>query len=135
MKFKVGDFCYSEFDLVEIKEIEKNPTRITEISDGYFNRVSHNLNDDCLPISLRTKILSEKVKEYHSKISELSSPNLNFPDIHRKYVHDWKQMCLAEDAQEATEMLRKLENFTYSIIEKVNQNQLEEIDNIKIFKG
>jgi hypothetical protein len=130
-KFKIGDWCFYEFKLVQIEDTEEN--RITAVSDGYVTRRSYDLSDRCYPMEMKVKLISDDVY-YWSKQFQLVK-NLNHPDIHRKLVEIWVDMCENKNDDAKLKVLyERLNAFSETIMKKVKDLSLEEVEGVKIFR-
>jgi hypothetical protein len=58
-KFKKGDWCFCEFKLQQIMEM--NGTKITEVSDGYVRHSGSDLSNRCFPLDSNIKTISDNV--------------------------------------------------------------------------
>jgi hypothetical protein len=130
-KFKEGEKCYHCFELVTVKITNKD--KIEEVTDGFFSCSSYDLSDYCFPDNAQIKNISEYVKNMYKLVSNLNG-NLNFPEIRRRFVDIWIDMCINIDNDKELEGLSmKLDNFASTIIERYKQYKTIEVDDIKIF--
>lgn len=129
---KIGDWCFKEFKLSQIKEIEKG--RITSTSDGYFVSSSWDLNDRCFPLDLEVLRSSSEV-EYWSDKLHACKQKLNYPDINRKLVEIWVEMCENKDNVEKLKAsYEKVRNFAQAVIDKSNALKENVVEGVSIFK-
>ena len=97
-KFKKGEWCFCEFILQQVTETNKD--RITEVSDGYFTHGGHDLSDRCYPMEMRVKIISDDVNYWRNEFHRLKNNSLNHPDLNRKLIDMWVDMCENRNNQE-----------------------------------
>jgi len=130
--FRQGDWCFCEFKLQQIKEMEKNC--ITSVTDGNFSHGSSDLSDRCYPLEMKYKQISENVDYWKKKIQELNNNSLNYPDIHRAFIEKWCEMCdNADDHDKLRILYDKLAEFSRTIISKVQDSRTEIVDGVRIF--
>jgi hypothetical protein len=91
VKFEKGDWCFCEFKLQQILEVDGDKVR--EVSDGSFRLSSSDLSDRCYPLDLKVKRISDSVSYYRDKLHEIKSLNLNYPDLNRELIGRWCEMC------------------------------------------
>ena len=132
--FKVDDWVYHEFELVQIKEIEDD--KVTKVTDGVFSTWSMDLNKYCFPIDMEIKQISDMVKEHYQEINNINFRCLNLPDIHRKFVEYWVEMCesVNEEQDFYIDIKSKYLSFFENIKGELNKLKEFEIERIKIFK-
>lgn len=131
--FKKGDWCFSEFQLKQIKKMEDG--RITSVSDGSFITGSYDLTDECFPVTMEIKKVSEEFEYWRRKIHELNCNSLNHPEIHRDLVQRWVRICEKIDDKEfVKEQLNFLESFCTEIIKTVKELREQKVGTVRIFK-
>ena len=132
-KFKEGDWCFCEFKLQQIRKMEND--KITEVSDGYLCLSSSDLSDRSYPIETKYKLISDEVQHWNDEIHELDNCGLNYPDIHRKLVEIWSEMCENADNQDKLQKLYdNLAKFGNAIVRKVKDLGFERIDGVRLFR-
>lgn len=134
-EYKKGDWVFCEFELSQIKEVDDN-ANITDVSNGSIRTGGRDLNSKCYPLDLKVKVLSEHVKDWSDRLHDLECNSLNYPDIHKKLVQKWCEMCdNREDQDKMREKMNELDEFCRTIVDKVN-NELrqEEVGDVKLFK-
>lgn len=124
MNFKVGDWGYHEFELVQVTEIDDNWVIVTT------GRIESCGNINLYPLSIGSKLTSEYVSYYKEELRKVGR-NLNWPDIHRKYVSMWKDIVEETDDKRREELHYDVRNFTSRCIESLNDAS---VDNVKIFR-
>lgn len=128
-KFKEGDWCYNEFDLNMIKEL--NEDGITGLTNGYIESWGHHV-DELFPQTLLIKTISEEYEYNHKKIMNLKTNSLNIPDIRRKFVVMWMECC-NDKKENIKKHYEKLYKFVDEITKKVNEIKETKIEGINIF--
>jgi hypothetical protein len=126
--WKLNDFCFWEYELVQITEIKDG--RIREVTTGYISAGSSDFSDRILPITIKTKIISEAFKEYSNRLHSMNC-GLNYPDIHRYLVNKWYEACLLNNNEaikiiydEINKFILDLKEITYS----------KTVNGIKVFR-
>lgn len=131
--FKKGDWCYCQFKLQQI--METTDSRITEVSDGYFRTGSHDHSDECFPVTMDVKRISDDVEYWYKEFHNLKNNALNHPDLHRKLVEMWVEMCLnKDDEKKLKELYVKLNTFGKAIVDKIHDLNYEEINGVRLFR-
>jgi hypothetical protein len=130
--FKVGDWCFCEFKLQQIKRMEDD--EIMGVTDGFFEHGGH-LTDRCFPMDMDIKRISNDVEYWHNEFHKLKNNALNHPDLNWKLIDMWVEMCNnRNDEKKLKELYEKLNAFGDAIVKKVRDFSLEEVDGIKIFR-
>lgn len=138
LDWNIGDWCFSEFELKQIKDIRKfkDGNAITEVTDGYFSHSGIFLNDICYPMDITIKLISENFKHYSDKLHQVQDLELKkgFPNIHRKLVRRWCKCCDdKDDIEKIQEHYSKLEEwYILSVdgIKELRKLKLKKIDTI-----
>ena len=135
IKWKVGDWCFFEYELVQIKEVEKDG-RVTCLSDGYFKTGSFDARDRIFPLDLQGEIISEYFESKYKTLKRLQgSQALNFPGIHKWFVQEWvRQMSKRNLDNFDNSWPNNLLDFVRKIEEKFNNISCLKVENIKIIK-
>jgi len=132
-KWKVGDWCFFEFELYQIQEC--NEEIVGEVTNGCVACSGKDLSDRCFPLDLRIKVISEEFYLYSDKIHKLNYNSLNIPDIHRYMVNLWVDTCNHKDNNEFIKnnysILKNLYNKITESIDNVSKNTF---DNVMLFK-
>lgn len=128
-QFKEGDWIFYEFNLYQIETID--PERgVLSITDSHFNRGGYSLTEDCFPMSLDVKYVSDNVRYYYNEIHKFKG--LNFPDIQRELVRRWKEIINCEPDKRKI-LWENLESFYRDIKGGVEKRWVEVVGNIKLF--
>lgn len=94
-EYKVGDWVFYEFRLVQIKEIEEG--KVTQISDGFFSTFGLDLGHNIVPLTLKNKCVSDRTRVVYENLYESAGSSkwkyLNWPEIHPKFVSLWLDLC------------------------------------------
>lgn len=132
-KFQKGDWCFCEFRLQQIMNVDGN--RITEVSDGIMIMLSNDLSDRCFPLDLSIKICSDNVAYWSKRFHELNNNSLNYPDLKRELINRWIVMCEnKDDKDKLQELYDSLSKFGNAVIKRVNELKHEEIDGVALFR-
>lgn len=129
-QWKVGDWCFCEFKLQQIIEAEEG--RVTSVSDGFFNHGSHSLNDRCFPLSLFNKRASDEAENWSALIHKMGT-GLNYPDIHRKLVALWYDICEGGE-ERAEETFKALSDFGMGVQKAVDASKRTVIADVRLYK-
>jgi hypothetical protein len=111
--FKVGDWCFCEFTLQQIKEMEDDD--ITRVSDGTCSHSGNSLNHECFPLTMDNKNISGCFETYMQKIRDLPLRHINMPDIYSQMVILWSSACRYMEESGAPER-EKWENIDKTIL-------------------
>lgn len=130
--FKINDWCFCEFELQQIKRMEEG--RVTEVTTGQFCMSSHDLTDRCFPITMPVKIASDNMQYWHKEFHKLSMAGLNYPDLHRRLVSMWVDICEESNEEILKSLYKKLEEFGRSILNRVRDLKYEEVDGLSLFR-
>lgn len=133
-KFKKDDWCFFEFELFQVKETEDN--RITRVTDGYFEHSGHDLSDTCFPVDMKIKVSSDESHTLYKRIREAAgNSNINYPDIHRKIVELWVDLCENQNNNNKyNEAWVNLQTFGNDMVRKLRDMKFEEIGGVKILR-
>lgn len=131
--FKQGDWCFCEFELRQVKRTEGD--RITEVSNGFISHSSLDLSDRCYPLEMKYKLISDEVNYWNKEFHNLKNNALNHPDLNRKLIEMWCELCDNADNEEVLKKLyRNLSEFGNTIVSKVRDLSYEEVEGIRIFR-
>jgi len=134
--FKVGDWCYYDFDLNLIKEMRGKC--VTLVSTGYINTFGNSL--DCFPLIVEIKLISENFKSWEDKIRESAksvNANINWPGLHGRFVTEWIRCCYAQLKHQenlVSKYFDEIECFAKKWIDKLTIESSQEIDGVPIFR-
>ena len=133
LKFQKGEWCFCEFRLQQIMETEEN--RITRVSDGMIRSSSSDLSDRCYPLEMDVKCISDTVAYWSTKFHELKNKSLNLPDLNRELIRRWAELCdNRKDENRSKELYDSLNNFGMSVLRKVHDLSLEEVEGVSLFR-
>ena len=97
--FKVKDWCFCEFELVQIQKIEDG--QIHGVTDGYIDH-GGNLTNECFPLNFEVILISEKFRDYWNAIIKTCHPKTG--NAHSRLVEWWTECC--ENKDDEREILR-----------------------------
>lgn len=130
---KVGDWCFCEYKLSQIMEMDEG--RITEVSDSMFRHSGHDLSDRCFPLSLMNCNISMCFQDMSDKIHSKGSNSLNYPDIHRHLVELWVNACTNADVKEkAQKLIEDGNKFIQEILDKCQSLNHLSVQGIPLFR-
>jgi hypothetical protein len=134
VKFKQGEWVWYEHKLVQIKKITEG--RVTEVTDGYISSGFHDLSDDCFPMDIRAKLVSEEYDASYKKLrKEAGNLNLNYPDIHRLYVSEWKSvMEERHDDKAIADGYARLRAFEKEFTDAIERSQSAQVAGVSLFR-
>jgi hypothetical protein len=132
-KFKVGDWCFHEAELVQIKKMEGD--RICEVSTGMVNVSSNDLSDMCFPMELTIKRISDAVEYYKKEFHRIGPSGLNHPDINRKVHELWANTCnhFGDDKLFQSNW-EKVEKFCDAVLRKIKDVKSEDVNGVELFR-
>ena len=126
--YKVGDFCFYKFQLVQI--LKMNGNLITAVSDGNIKTTSGEdgyLTSIC-PLTL-TNIANSNAMMRIKKELENKTRNINWTHIHSYLIEKWIDICNTEDVKKRNDIWEKVQNFKWKIIDIYNGY----VDGVKVF--
>lgn len=132
-KYQVRDWVVYEFEIAMIKAMDEN--KIQEVSTGTISTSGHELNSQCYPLTLASKVIAEYYKHYSDKLHSLKA-HLNMPDIHRHIVRLWiAGMECHLDKNEAGLIAKEnqLKDFYQEVESIVNDKTNITVDGVRIF--
>jgi hypothetical protein len=132
MKWKVGDWCFYEFNLHQIKEVSNG--YIKEVTDGSFCTSGSNLNECAFAMELRIKSISDSVEYWSQKLHTELKNGANFPDIHRFLVQKWVEACHATTKEQTTKVLREVADFSTTMIRKFEDFKYEQVSGVRLMR-
>lgn len=130
MGFKLGDWCFFEFELHQIKEIKEG--RINEVFDGISSCGGYDLNDRCFPLTLDIKRRSDSVYYWYRKF--MDDRHLNHPELTNRLVEMWVDLCNENDKEKLQSHYTKIDQFGHSVINARDDFRIREVDGIKIIR-
>ena len=84
-KLTVGQWVFFEFKLACIEQIEED--RVTKVTTGYMSCSSFNISQNCFPLDVHGKIVSEEFDHQYDKLyTKWKHSHLNWPDLHCWFV-------------------------------------------------
>ena len=114
--FKISDWCFCEFKLSQIQDIDNGQVR--EISTGFIV-MSGLLSDRCFPLSKHVLMASSEADHWKKELHSRMVPNM--PDVHRKLVRLWCEICESEGDEKRTEKsYEAIRAFAKGIIDRVD---------------
>jgi hypothetical protein len=133
-KFKVGEWCFFEFDLFQVKKTEDS--RITSVTDGYLEHGGYDLSDRCFPLDMTAKVSSNEVESWYQSIrKEAGNSNINYPSLHERLCELWSEMCRTRnDDVRYAKCHKNLQDFGNKVVKKIKDMKYEEVDGIKILR-
>jgi hypothetical protein len=132
--FKEGDWCFCDFELQQITEIKDG--LIKETKNGYLSHGGHDLTDDCFPLDLSVKNISQTVMGWRNRFHNIKNNSLNYPDLNRKLIGMWRFMCENKDDVEALrELYDELDDFGNSIVQATDDLSTMEVGGVKLFRN
>ena len=133
-KYKVGDWCFCEFKLQQIKGMDGD--RITCVTDGFFSHSGHDLSDRCFPLEMKVKTSSEEIETWYKSIRDAAGNfNINYPEIHNKFIELWVHLC--ENTEHDilyAKYWEELQNFGIELTQKLRDLKYEEVQGIKLIR-
>ena len=131
-KFNKGDWCFCEFKLQQVQEIEDD--RITRVSDGHFTMSGRDLSDVCYPLNMRIKLISDTVAYWSAEFHNLKYYKLNHPDLNRELIKRWIEMCECTQNNDLETLYENLNNFVLKVIDKVKKSDFSEVECIELIR-
>lgn len=131
--WKVNDWCFCEFKLQQITEVEEG--RVTSVSDGRFSLGSYDLSDRCYPLDLSIKRVSDSVAYYSDKFHKLNIPGFNYPDFNRELISRWVNLCdHVKDNDTIKKLYDELQEFCNNIERTINNQRDVSIAGFNLYR-
>ena len=123
MNWKVGDVCFFEFQLSQVKEM--TGSKVTEVSTGYIGTsTGGGFNDRAFPVTLEITLISDEYETWSKELHTKGLRELNFPDIHRWLVTHWAETCQKVDDKEwIGDRYKELRDFSREILDKCQESR------------
>lgn len=123
MVWKVGDMCFFEFELSQVKEVKGG--NVIEVSTGYIRTsTGSGFNDRSFPVTLEIKLISNEYDSWSREIHKKGLRELNFPDIHRWLVAHWATTCQKpSEGDRLKERYGELSDFAREILDKCEESR------------
>ena len=131
MTWQVGDWCFCHFKLQMVKEMREG--RIVTVSDGSFELGASDLTNDCFPLSLRGKQVTDAFDYHYRRLhTELNDGRYNFPDFNRHAISEWRK-CM-EDYDKFDEGAERFAIWCDSVIEQASCLHEMNVGGIPLFR-
>lgn len=117
IKFKLGDWVFSDFELCQIDDMEED--RVTGVCTGMVSRSSRSLT--CFPITMATKRATDTVSYWWAKIQEQKGQNWNHPALHHKLESFWRALCSTDskDLVKLNEIHSEMHTFVTDVLKQM----------------
>lgn len=125
IKWHVGDWCFYDFKLVVIEEM--NGDSVKGVCDGFFN-FGGVKNDMIYPLTMKNKVISDAVSCFYTELTEINR-NLNFPLLHNYFVQKWHEVM--RDVKKSNDVYDELRKFIKDVKELIIN---AEINGMKIIR-
>jgi len=133
IEWKVGDWCFCEFKLQQIKRVEPDGS-VHEVSDGNFSH-GGDLTDRCYPLDMKVKLISDHVWYWRDAFHKLNHNSLNHPDLNRELIRRWCDMCdNRENDEKWAELRDQLNEFGDGVIKKVRDVKSETVEGVRLYR-
>lgn len=130
--FKEGDWCFCEFQLMEILKVENGI--IKSVTNGYAT-TSGDFTDRCYEISVEIKRISDYVKKWSDKFHDIGLVSLNYPDLKHALITKWMEMCNARYDKEALYILeQKFFDFCTKVENAIEGIKKIHVDGLKLIR-
>lgn len=131
-QWNVGDMCFYEYELSQIKRVEHG--HVKSITTGYIESSGSYFNDRCFPVTLGIKLISDHVESWSKRFHAIKM-NINHPDLHRKLVNYWINMCLvAEDRKNLDVRRNEFDSFCESVMVKIREAERINVGEFNLFR-
>ncbi len=132
LNIKVGEWCFCEFKLQEIREVTNG--RITSVSDGVCV-MGGDSTSVCFPLDVNIKRISDSVLYWSKKFHETTLGGINHPDLNRKMIAIWVEMCRVKDDEKLLkEKYEFLNHFTKVVLDKIKIAEEMTAYDVKLFR-
>lgn len=140
-KFEVGEFVFNEYDLKEVKSIDKNG-KPDILDDGYSNLTSNSTNS--FPITIKNKRIVDAFKLFYDRLSRAKNQkSFNWPEIHKYFVGLFDKACFLSEfdidhslphSECQRDVIEKGEIFVAKVFEAMETIEQVTVAGIKILK-
>ena len=133
-QFTVGQWVFFEFKLACIEQIEED--RVTKVTTGYMSCSSFNISQNCFPLDVHGKIVSEEFDhQYDELYNKWKHSHLNWPDLHRWFVSSWRELMQKRKSKSEIEKgFVGLQKFVSSIDQTLVSLSTQTVDGVKLFR-
>lgn len=134
INWKVGDWCYCEYKLQQVKQVEDG--QVTCVSDGMFNCSAFNFNEEIFPISFDIRDISDTFMNAYKKIHDLSDRlDINMPEICGFLRTRWISCCQdAGNRENVKNCFGILDEFVSGIEKEIKIIKSCQVNGIKLFR-
>jgi hypothetical protein len=131
-KLNVGDWCFYETELCQIKEIKNGRASVT---NGIIITGNVDVNQECFPLDIRIKRASTVISAMKSNLHKVGINGLNHPDISRKINSMWVDMCSVVDDEKQFQLhYDEIESFISGLNKKINELKEESFEGVYLFR-
>ena len=133
-KLTVGQWVFFEFKLACIEQIEED--RVTKVTTGYMSCSSFNISQNCFPLDVHGKIVSEEFDHQYDKLyTKWKHSHLNWPDLHCWFVKSWRELMQKRKSKSEIEKgFVGLQKFVSSIDQTLVSLSTQPVDGVKLFR-
>ena len=133
-KLTVGQWVFFEFKLACIEQIEED--RVTKVTTGYMSCSSFNISQNCFPLDVHGKIVSEEFDHQYDKLyTKWKHSHLNWPDLHCWFVKSWRELMQKRKSKSEIEKgFVGLQKFVSSIDQTLVSLSAQTVDGVKLFR-
>ena len=121
--YKVGDFAYHEFTLVQVVEV--NNGHVNLVDEGGIKCGGRDLEKEMVPLTIDNKVISENFHGIYDVLQSKGSTGLNYPAFHREMEDMWYEACTNPDR--SSELIAKATKFVWDILSMQSNTQIEGI--------
>ena len=132
--WKVGDWCFCEMVLQQIKEMDGD--RVTSVTDSFFSMGGNSINDRCFPLDLLVKNISDRFVAFKNRIrAEEWKANLNWPDISEWFIRKWRAACIEKDnPTRLAERIEEAQKFARDVVEEIRDIHRKYVDGVALVR-
>lgn len=131
-KWKVGDWCYWDFQLSEVLQVDKEG-RVSNLSNGYISGGAYDNRPSMVPVTLQNKVIAEAVEHAKEEVREAESGvGLNWPDIAREFEQLWLEYVDAAEAGVA-DAWKPVHDFKLALLQAIKNQRAVKIGNLRVF--
>ena len=133
-KLTVGQWVFFEFKLACIEQIEED--RVTKVTTGYMSCSSFNISQNCFPLDVHGKIVSEEFDHQYDKLyTKWKHSHLNWPDLHCWFVKSWRELMQKRESKSEIEKgFVELQKFVSNINQTLVSLSAQTVDGVKLFR-
>ena len=131
-KWKIGDWAYKGYELVQVKEMDGDEVR--SVTTGFIMSSSNNFEERLFPQTMANKLVAETIEVYWDRVRNARGGcTLNHPDLNRKFEDfAWQAMSLPE-GEARIPVMEAAAKFQQQCSQKLSDMIFTRVDDVFLF--